>query len=169
MDILSEMTDHTAFTAALDLAGVADLLVDPLSDLTVFAPSDSAFASFDQEYLTMLMSWKWVAHLANLLSLHITDGEVGSPDLTDGLSIFTYSGEFIQIGTNATFISVSSDAGVNGLVVQPDIFTSNGVVHGITGVLTPSFLFKVVSKLSPTYATFMVLLEITDMKTVVAE
>jgi uncharacterized surface protein with fasciclin (FAS1) repeats len=158
--LMDEISEYAVFTAALDLAGIGDLLRDPAADLTVFAPRDSAF---QQEYWAY-MSWNWVAHLANLLSLHIANGQVGSSDLVNGLAMKSYNGEFIQISANATSISVSSSAGVNGFIVQPDIFSSNGVAHGIDCVLTPAFFFKVVSNLSSTYATFIQLLEITNLK-----
>jgi uncharacterized surface protein with fasciclin (FAS1) repeats len=167
LDILAP--NFEAFISALDLVGVGDILRDPFADLTVFAPFDSAFEAFDQDYLNLLLSFTWSAHLANLLQLHIADGAVEKLDLSDGLSILTYNGEFIQIGVNKTSISVSSEAGVNGFLLQPDILAGNGVAHGIDGILTPAFLFKVVSNLSPTYTTFIKLLEITDLKKVVAD
>ncbi len=116
-------------------AATAAGLVDTLSGdgpLTVFAPTDDAFAALPEGTVEDLLKPENKAKLAAVLTYHVVAGKVMSGDLSDGMMAKTVQGEELKI-------DLSDGAMVNGAkVVQADIETDNGVIHVIDKVLIPS-------------------------------
>ncbi len=133
-----EFTTLLAAILASDPSVVA-LLSDENANLTVFAPTDEAFVAL----IEALGSDQFAAvvgdknQLTNLLLYHVVDGRQASADLVglNGQALATLlEGQSLQITTDA-----NGGVLVNGIpVVTADIEASNGVIHVITGVLSPS-------------------------------
>ena len=69
--------------------------------------------------------------MVEILTYHVISGEVLSTDLSDGMVVETLNGENVTIG-------VGDDVTVNdATVTQPDLVSSNGVIHVIDKVLMP--------------------------------
>jgi transforming growth factor-beta-induced protein len=115
----------TLLTAATD-AGLAGTLSDAETELTVFAPTDEAFAALPPGTLEELTT----EELTAILTYHVVSGEVLSTDLTAG-DVATLNGESV---------TVALDDGVtvnDAKVIVADIVTTNGVIHVIDKVLLP--------------------------------
>jgi len=93
------------------------------SPITVFAPTDAAFADVDLAAFSD-------AEIQQILSYHVADGIYTSDDLNIGDSIETITGEPVQI--NDGFV-VNDTA----TIIDTDIEASNGVIHAIDSVLIP--------------------------------
>ena len=98
---------------------------------TVFAPTDQAFADANID-LAALDNPEGKAALVDILLYHVIDGEVPASAVTDCLSAQTVNG-------NPLSFSVGDSVTVNGATITAtDILTSNGIIHVIDKVLTPT-------------------------------
>ena len=124
--------------AVLETLSNAEL--DP--KVTVFAPTDAAFAALAEE----LGEEAFAAVLAdpealtNILLYHVTEGEVMAEDVVGALT--TFAGAFSAPALNGQSIDVTltEEGGVmvdGANVVQTDIVASNGVIHVIDAVILP--------------------------------
>lgn len=108
-------------------------LVNALSGktkLTVFAPTNAAFAKVPKKTLNELLENK--AALRKVLLYHVVAGEVPASKVVTLTSAKTLE------GAKVTFSVKGKSAYVNDAkVVKADIGTSNGVIHAIDSVLIP--------------------------------
>lgn len=112
--------------AAAQAAGLVDALSDPDASLTVFAPTDDAFAALPKGTVETLLKKENRQELVALLLNHVVEGEV-----TLTRQVQTPAGETLTIRTQG-----SATVG-NATVLQADIRASNGIVHAIDRVLLP--------------------------------
>lgn len=117
----------TATVGAIQQAGVEDTL-NTASDITVFAPSNAAFAAIGN-----LVAGLTAAELSSVLGYHVVAGKVVySTDITN-TSVASLQ------GTNLNLRVVDGAVWVNSAkVIQADLLLANGVVHIIDGVLNPA-------------------------------
>mmetsp|Transcript_926 Transcript_926/g.1726 ORF Transcript_926/g.1726 Transcript_926/m.1726 type:complete len:369 (-) Transcript_926:106-1212(-) len=133
--------DVPAFTTLMLLVDLADAAVkDALESngpITLFAPTDAAFAKLDQATLVFLTSEtkEAKAALTEILTYHVVSGNVASTSLTQGLTATTVQGENI-------IVSSLNPPTINGnsLIIDTDILASNGIIHVINTVLLPKDL-----------------------------
>lgn len=121
-------------------------LVNALSaagPLTVFAPTDEAFADLPEGVLAALLKPENRDLLTQILTYHVVPGRVRSTDLKDG-SVTSLQGSGIAINVTPERVVVN-----NGSVTAADIAASNGVVHQINRVLIPEALKPQVAALVP--------------------
>jgi uncharacterized surface protein with fasciclin (FAS1) repeats len=108
-------------------------LVDTLSGsgpLTVFAPTDAAFAKLPQGTLEGLL--KDTGKLKEILTYHVIPGKVMASDVVKLHSAKTVQGQNLTITNNG---AVKID---DAKVVKADIQCSNGVIHVIDSVVLPN-------------------------------
>ncbi|RMG70253.1 MAG: phosphate ABC transporter substrate-binding protein PstS family protein [Chloroflexi bacterium] len=141
--VVASATDDTPeFTILLAAVQAADpsvleALSNPDADLTVFAPTDAAFAEMPGFVLDYLLANP--ALLTDMLLYHVVEGSVMSTDvlgLEDGAMIPTLQGSELTLNLDLDNMSVKLD---NAQVVLDmiDIEASNGVIHVIDSVLVP--------------------------------
>jgi len=118
----------TTLLAALKAAGLEDALSDG-GLLTVFAPTDEAFAKLGQETIDGLL--KDTEKLKSILTYHVIGGEYLFSELKIAQSLFTLNGKPVKINLDGT-LTINN---VN--IIGRDILTRNGVIHVIDAVLIP--------------------------------
>ncbi|MEU6944886.1 fasciclin domain-containing protein [Streptomyces sp. NPDC046316] len=126
----SNNPELSTLVSAVQAAGLVDTL-NGAKDITVFAPTNDAFAKIPKADLDKVLADK--AALTKILTYHVVDEEVGKAELADG------SFKTLQGGTVTT--DGSGDAyTVNGTakIVCGDVPTSNATVHVIDTVLMPN-------------------------------
>ncbi|WP_299845595.1 fasciclin domain-containing protein [uncultured Roseovarius sp.] len=132
-DIVDTAMSAGNFETLVAAAKAADL-VDTLKGdgpLTVFAPTDEAFAALPAGTVEDLLKPENKDQLAAILTYHVVPGKVMSGDLSDNMTATTAQGGDITINT-------SDGVTVNGAnVVSADIEASNGVIHVIDAVILP--------------------------------
>lgn len=146
LDIVINSADHDTLEAAVIAAGLTDEL-SGTGPLTVFAPTDAAFANLPAGTIEALLGN--VGELQNILLYHVTSGSVLSTDLTDGQQVQTltfFEPLVVTIGANGVMIN-------NAMVTVADIMADNGVIHVIDAVLLPQ-ITNSVSQLETSYFTF---------------
>lgn len=122
--------DFTTLTAALKAAGLTEALQGE-NKLTVFAPTDAAFAKLPQDAVKDLLKPENKEILVKLLTYHVVSGAVLSTDLSSG-EVQSLEGGAITVKVDSNGVMVN-DANV----VKADIKGSNGVIHAIDQVILP--------------------------------
>jgi len=143
-DIVVAQAGEGEFTILLAAAQAADpAVLDALSgegELTVFAPTDAAFAELPEFVLEYLLANPDL--LTQVLLYHVVDGTVMSEDvvglLEENEGQFTVASMDMgnELTVAATDMGVSIDQ-ANLNMEMLDITASNGVIHVIDSVLVP--------------------------------
>lgn len=117
----------TTLVSALTTANLVDAVQD-LKDITVFAPSNAAFAAIGSAVANLT-----VAQLAGILEYHVINGTVGYSSTLTNTTLTALDGRPVTIRIENGSVFVNS-----ARVTIPDILVANGVVHVIDGVLNPN-------------------------------
>lgn len=122
--------------AAAQAAGLADALANG-KNLTVFAPSDAAFAKLPAGTVESLLKPENKDKLVAILSYHVLPRELMSNQLPKGpIHVRTLKAKgdrTLAIAKNMGGVMVD-----NANVVKADIMADNGVIHVIDTVMLPS-------------------------------
>lgn len=106
-----------------------------LSNATIFAPTNQAFAELPQSSVDALK--RNPEALKKVLLTHVVPVEAPSYSLEDGQTVRAVSGTHLTIHLYHGSVFVSTDK-TSATVVKPDIFASrNVVIHIINRVLLP--------------------------------
>jgi len=122
----------TTLVAAVQAAGLVDALKGD-GPLTVFAPTDEAFAALPDGTLENLLKPENKEMLVDILTYHVLPGAVMASDVNaKKLSVEMLNGDKATVtGWDGVKIDGAS-------VVSADIEASNGVIHVIDQVILPS-------------------------------
>ena len=115
--------------AAVKEAGLVDALSGE-GPLTVFAPTDQAFAKLGEDTIKTVLADKEL--LTKILTYHVVSGRVTSGDVVKLQTAPTLQGQDVRISTMGG-VRIN-----DSLVVTADIETSNGIIHVIDAVLLPA-------------------------------
>lgn len=108
-------------------------LVEALSGkgpLTVFAPTDAAFANLPEGTIPALLKDK--AKLTSVLTFHVVAGNALAGELSDGQKLKTLNGKELTVSIKDGKVSIN---GAN--VSSANVRCSNGVIHIIDSVMLP--------------------------------
>ena len=130
LDIVVNSADHNTLEAAVLAAGLQGALAGP-GPLTVFAPTDAAFAALPAGTIESLLADPTGA-LTQVLLYHAVAGVAMSTDLSDGMMVETLQGQDVTVTINANGVFIN-----DAQVIIADIMADNGVVHVIDAVLVP--------------------------------
>ncbi|MGQ9908570.1 MAG: fasciclin domain-containing protein [Candidatus Flexifilum sp.] len=138
-----EFTTLLAAVSAADPA-VLEALSNPEAELTVFAPTDAAFAALaealgeeafngvlaDQEMLTKILLFHVLGSVVKAEDVAALFGEEMMPGV---VSVETLNGQSIDIALDEEGVITINGAGL----VTTDVMASNGVIHVIDAVILP--------------------------------
>ena len=117
--------------AAAKAAGLVDALSGD-KPLTVFAPTDDAFAKLPKDTVATLLKPENKDKLKAILLFHVVEGRVYSEDALAAKSAATLQGSKVEITVK------DGAAYVNGAkILATDVDASNGVIHIIDSVILP--------------------------------
>ncbi len=122
--------DFTTLVAAAKAAGLVEALKGD-GPLTVFAPTDKAFAKLPKGTVEDLLKPENKEKLATILKYHVVEGKVMAKDVVKLTEAETLAGQAVHIDA-AQGVKIN-----NATVIKADIMTSNGVIHVIDTVLLP--------------------------------
>jgi uncharacterized surface protein with fasciclin (FAS1) repeats len=122
--------------AAATAAGLADAL-STTQNITVFAPTDEAFAALPAGTVDDLLKPENKDQLVAILTLHVLPRVLASNQLLDKrFHVKTLNaGERLAISATASGVTVSGSN--TAKVIQADVRADNGVIHVIDAVLLP--------------------------------
>lgn len=133
---------YSTLAAAIERAGLVELLSDPEADLTVFAPNDEAFLAYLANFED-LNSLEDIPEedLANLLLNHLVEGQFSSEQIVAAGTGYTTTLATVpnEDADNISLYINTDGEGValNGVsnVVFPDFMVSNGTVHLVDAII----------------------------------
>lgn len=117
--------------AAVKAAGLLEALSGK-GPLTVFAPTDDAFAKLPEGTVENLLKPENKEKLAAILKYHVVAGRVHSGDGVAAGTAKTLQGASVKIAVKGKSAMVN-----DAKIVATDIDTSNGVIHVIDSVILP--------------------------------
>lgn len=130
VSIASGSPDHTTLVAALKAADYVGS-VAASGPLTVFAPTNAAFAALPAGTVDSLLEPANADQLREVLKYHVTTSVLRTQDLKDGQLLAMANGAKTTIGHDGDQVTI------NGAHVVASIPASNGIVHVVDAVLLP--------------------------------
>jgi uncharacterized surface protein with fasciclin (FAS1) repeats len=127
--LAAETPQLSTLLSLVKKAGLADELSGK-TQLTVFAPTNAAFAKVPKKTLDALAKDK--AALQRVLLYHVVAGKVTAAKVVKLRSAKTLAGPAVKIRVTGKTVRVNS-----AKVAKADVLASNGVVHVIDRVLIP--------------------------------
>ncbi len=131
VDVASQAGVFNTLLAAAQAAGLVDTLRSD-GPLTLFAPTDAAFAALPHGTVERLLRPENRAALQAVLTYHVVPGRITSDQLAGRTSA--------PVTVNGAILAIDGRNGVqvnSATVVTADIAASNGVIHVIDTVLMP--------------------------------
>jgi uncharacterized surface protein with fasciclin (FAS1) repeats len=122
--------------AAATAAGLADALATT-DNITVFAPTDEAFAALPAGTVDSLLLPENKDQLAAILMLHVVGAEIMSSAIAEGATEVDTLNPDAKLTVTKTGAAVTVAASNTANVVTADIDADNGVIHVIDAVLLP--------------------------------
>ena len=134
MQVAIGSNDHTTLVAAVQAAHIEHILVNA-GPLTVFAPTNEAFAKLPEGTVENLLLPENQAALATILTRHAAPGsydiEALKKEARKGRKIYMATGDYLEITVGG------EDVYVHGIKVLASIQTSNGIINVIDEVILP--------------------------------
>ena len=130
-DTMRDWGNFDTFCALIEHAGLISTFREP-GPITVFAPSDRAFAQLERFEIAALKQPAARERLRALILYHVVPGRLKVFDLLREIPRATVQGKTVkslQMG-NAMMVN-------DAFIDREDIAASNGLVHEIDRVLTP--------------------------------
>jgi uncharacterized surface protein with fasciclin (FAS1) repeats len=141
-DVVSTISgsgNYAALGIALRAANLGETLKGA-GPYTIFAPTNEAFSKLSSDQLDALV--KDPAALATVLKYHVISGKMMKADVIKALStgkgkatLKTIDGQTLTLSVVDSKLQLADDKGNTAQVTAFDLNASNGVVHGINGVL----------------------------------
>jgi uncharacterized surface protein with fasciclin (FAS1) repeats len=136
VEVAAEAGSFNTLIAAAKAAGLADALATG-ENLTVFAPTDEAFAKLPAGTVETLLKPENKDQLVAILSYHVVPRKLTS-DMLPGRKIAVRTIKPTKDRTLSVKKSHGAVSVDNAKVVKADIMASNGVIHVIDQVVLPS-------------------------------
>jgi transforming growth factor-beta-induced protein len=148
VEIAAGASDFSTLVSILSLPELSDLLSaasDPDSELTVFAPNNTAFDNLLTALGKSSVSELPISLVREIIEYHIVGAKVLSTELTNGPVNTLLTNEFVTVDLTSGVKINSSN------VIAADLEATNGVIHGIDAVLLPSFVTSALGSISETF------------------
>lgn len=148
-EVAMSAPQFTTLVTAVKAAGLPSTLMNA-KNITVFAPTNAAFAKLPKATLAMLLKPENKATLASILKFHVLPMKATAKtvmSLKSGMKIKTLNGESFMLMKTAGGVYLNAGGGGKAKVIKTDILASNGVIHAIdTVVLPPSVVRAMAAK-----------------------
>ncbi len=122
--------EHTTLVAALKAADYVTSIANP-GPLTVFAPTNEAFAKLPKGTVEGLLVPEKQADLKDILKYHATTSTLETKFFKDGQELGMANGKKVKLSV------VDGKVKVNDANIVASIRASNGIVHVVDAVLLP--------------------------------
>ncbi len=124
--------DFSSLVQYVQSAGLVEALSNPNAQLTVFAPTNAAFAKLPEATVTALMNDTQL--LADVLKYHVVNAKVDSTAATGlaNTSVTMLNGNDVSVSVNNGNLFINDSK-----VITPNVMATNGIIHAIDTVLIP--------------------------------
>ncbi|MCA0268954.1 MAG: fasciclin domain-containing protein [Bacteroidetes bacterium] len=132
IDVATADTNFSTLVGLIQATGIANQL-NGAGQITVFAPTNAAFAALPTGTLDTLKLEKNRQQLIDLLLFHVAQGNIKAADLKGMQTVTTnVAGTTLPVVVDGDVVKVG-----DATVVTADVAASNGTVHAINAVLMP--------------------------------
>ncbi len=133
VEVAVENDQFTTLVAAVKAADLTEAL-QAKGPLTVFAPTNDAFAKLPAGTVEQLLKPENKAMLVDILTYHVYPGKLTAKDLEklNGKTITMLNGKPAKVTVKDKMIYIN-----DAKVLLPDVMASNGIIHAIDAVLLP--------------------------------
>ena len=131
VDVAVENGSFNTLVAAVKAGGLVETLKGK-GPLTVFAPTDEAFAKLPEGTVEMLLMPENKDKLVKILTYHVVPGKVTAADVVKLDNATTVQGTNVKISVDNGTVMINDSK-----VIMADVEASNGVIHVIDSVLMP--------------------------------
>jgi len=132
VDTAAANGSFTTFSKMLRKAGMVDTLQGK-GPFTLFVPTAAAFDKLPTGKLDSLLKPENKAELVSILNYHVLAGLSSAADVGKMAAAKTINGQSAPIEMNGAKVTIDG-----AVVTEPDIASSNGVLHGIDKVNIPT-------------------------------
>lgn len=156
VDVASDNGNFSTLLAAAKAAGLVDALNGD-GPITVFAPTDDAFAKLPTGTVESLLKPENKELLQSILTFHVVAGKVDSATALTLTEATTLQGQRLAIDVERDAMGKVTAATVNGAnLIATDVNASNGIIHVIDTVMLPETMNAVeVAKDAGTFNTLL--------------
>ncbi|MDN3919696.1 fasciclin domain-containing protein [Roseateles violae] len=141
VNIVETAQADARFSILVEAVTAADLgaTLSAPGPLTVFAPTDTAFAALLTELgVTKAQLLADKALLRTVLSYHVLSSKVEKAAVPLGRAVTTAQGGIFKIDAVASDLVITDGRNRTAKILQADVQASNGVIHAIDKVLLPA-------------------------------
>ncbi|MDX1645852.1 MAG: fasciclin domain-containing protein [Longimicrobiales bacterium] len=127
LNLAMQSEDHQTLVAAVQAAEMENILVNA-GPLTVFAPTDEAFAELPEGTLEELLRPENKQKLYNIVASHASPGNFPLERLQKETQLYQATGHYVdvEVRDDGTY--------VNGAKILASVPASNGIIHVVDGV-----------------------------------
>jgi transforming growth factor-beta-induced protein len=132
---MGEASEFTVLTSLLASEAYADITAAIIAaeNITVFAPTDAAFAAIADVIPTLSES-----QITTILTYHAAGARVFSYDLVQGQNVIMLNGQTLKVASiNGETITLEDKTSDSANVLEVNVHGSNGVIHVVDKVLLP--------------------------------
>jgi len=131
MGQLKATGQHKMLIKALEAAGLADRLRGN-EQLTLFAPTDSAFRKLPMGTYALLLKPQNKSKLRSILKFHLVRGKHTQKQVSSKMHLKSLHGQMLKVIKGDHKVHIDQ-----GVIQKADRDAANGVVHAIDKVLSP--------------------------------
>lgn len=156
---IADQRGYTIFNDAVAHSGI-EAELNPADSVTMLVPTNDAFAAFLEDLGVASITEVDAATVANVLRYHVINGAISSSELAESNATLL-SGKNVHLSA-----AEGGGVGFNGKasVVSADLFTSDGIIHGISSVLeAPSDDIMTILRASDDHSNLVTELERTGL------
>lgn len=131
VELASNTPQLSTLVQALQAADLAGTLQSG-GPYTVFAPTNEAFEALPAGTLENLLKPENKQQLVDILTYHVTSGNVMAADLSNGMKVSALNDKQLEVMLEGDKVMLN-----DATVTMPNVEASNGVVHVIDKVMLP--------------------------------
>lgn len=136
-DTINAAGNCKTFIAAVKAAGLNETFQGK-EPYTVFVPTDEAWAKLPPGTVETLLKPENKEHLANILKFHVLPGTITARDIARMQeSSQTLLGQSFSVEFRDNKVWIGTAPKLMAAIGKSDVYTTNGVVHYIDGVMMP--------------------------------
>ncbi len=162
VDVAKDNPDFSILVQALDITGLDVALDNNAASLTVFAPTNQAFADLLEELGLNGLADVPKATLSNILLYHVLDGSKMAASITTGYYPTLSAGPVENTNLSMYVDMETTMINNRAKITATDVRASNGVIHIIDKVILPLSIVDVAVN-NPTFSILVSALAKADL------
>ncbi|WP_084523958.1 fasciclin domain-containing protein [Adhaeribacter aquaticus] len=134
LSLLRKSPNHTTFVTLLEKADLVNA-IDQQERVTIFAPTNAAFARVPREKMMAMLEPEGKAALASMLQAHVVSGRIFTNQFgrSNLVSLSNDPSRYLPVGTTPAGTTNIGGA----IILNANVKASDGVVHIVDNIINP--------------------------------